>query len=162
MSKDIDIKIEIVPECEKTQVIIRTSERNEKLEDLIKTIENYESQGLSKITAYDGDRAVLVNQKDIIRVYIENRKVIVRTEKDTLESRLSLKQFENILNQETFVRISRFEIVNLSGISSFDMSITGTIKIIFLDGTETWVARRCVHSIQEKLFQLERGGTHHG
>ena len=74
---------------------------------------------------------------------------------------VTLKEFEDILDKDCFVRISRFEIVNLKKVFSFDLSMAGTIRVIFDGGTETWVARRYVKSIQEKLNILSKGGGEH-
>ncbi len=161
MEKKTTVKVEISPEYDVPQVIIKAGERNEYVERLIKAIEDCnDPQGgkRNKINVYDGERAVLLDRRDIVRAYIEKRKLVVRTFSDAYESRLSLRQFEEVLDSDIFVRVSRFEIVNLSKVSCFDMSISGTIRITFEDGTDTWVARRCVHNIHDRLTRMEKGG----
>ncbi len=160
-NSEINIRIEMVPDCTKPEVIIRTAEKTPLVDDIVKAIGHFAKAEPSKVTVYDGEKAVLLDQRDIFRVFVEKRRLAVCTSSGRFESHLSLKQFESILDQEAFVRISRFEIVNLSRIAGFDMGFTGTIKITFEDGTETWVARRCVRSIHEKLEALGRGGKDH-
>ena len=79
------------------------------------------------------------------------------TEKGTFESRKSLSFLEQLLNPERFIRISRFEIVNIRKIASFDFSKAGTVHIRFDDGTVTWAARRHVRTIQQALERIETG-----
>ena len=161
MGNKINVRVEVDPGMEETQVVIRTGERTEAIENMIKAIEQCEDTEGLKVTVYDGDRAVLLDKADIIRVYIENRMLTVRAESGDYSSRLSLRDFEEMLDSDIFVRISRFEVVNLRKVTGFDMSMSGTIGITFEGGGETWVARRCVKNIQEKLSAMSKGGRDH-
>ncbi len=116
---------------------------------------------VSQIAVYDGGRIALLHPKDFIRIYTENRRLCVMATSGRYESRITLREFEDLLDPGIFVRISRFEIVNLRKISSFDLSMAGTIRIIFSNGEETWVARRYVREIHTKLDQLSKGGEAH-
>ena len=72
--------------------------------------------------------------------------------------RCTLRELEEILDARWFVRISRFEIINMNWVSGFDLSVKGTIKVTFEDGSYTWVTRRFVPSIGQRLADLaERG-----
>lgn len=66
---------------------------------------------------------------------------------------------EKTLDRERFVRISRFEIINMEKVSGFDMSISGTIQVTFQDGSATFVARRYVNAIEKRLELLYTGGN---
>ena len=70
-----------------------------------------------------------IDQEDILRVFIEDRKLIVETIQDRYQARCPLQALEEILDPESFLRISRSEIINLDYVSGFDMSIKGTIKV---------------------------------
>lgn len=161
MDKKVSISFETDRSCEFPQVIIKADKRTEKIDKIIEAIERCVYADTSRIPVNDGDSIILLEQKDIIRVYTENRRVIVSAETGDHESRMTLKEFEDILDKGYFVRISRFEIINLSKVFSFDLSMSGTIKVIFEGGSETWVARRYVKDILKKLDNMNRGGEGH-
>jgi DNA-binding LytR/AlgR family response regulator len=158
MDKKVSISFETDHSCEFPHVIIKADKRTEKIDKIIEAIERCVYADTSKIPVNDGDSIILLEQKDIMRVYTENRRVVVSAEKGDHESRMTLKEFEDILDKSFFVRISRFEIINLSRVFSFDLSMSGTIRVIFEGGSETWVARRYVKDILKKLDNMNKGG----
>lgn len=157
MSNKATLKVEIDPSCSTPEIIIKTDQRTELIENIVSAFEHLVAGDYHQVTAYKGDVAVMVNQWDIIRVFTENRKVVICTETEKYESKYTLRDLEEILDSESFVRISRFEIVNLRKIHSFDLSVSGTIKIFFVNGVETWVARRHVREIALKLNAKSKG-----
>lgn len=62
-----------------------------------------------------------------------------------------LYELETELGDANFIRISKSEIVNIHKIKSLDLSITGTIRLVMKTGYETYVSRRNVSKIKEKL-----------
>ncbi|SEL07066.1 LytTr DNA-binding domain-containing protein [Butyrivibrio sp. ob235] len=162
MDDRINIRFEYDPEHDKPQVIIRASEKNELVENIIKSIEQYALGNImSKIVVQDRDKEILIEINDIIRIYTESRKLKVRTMAGVYEVRGALRDLEDRLDKRFFARISRAEIVNIKRISGFDLSITGTIHVSFEDGSETWVARRFVKDLQKRLSFMRRGGEYH-
>ena len=105
---------------------------------------------------YDGKTTLLINQDEIVRVYTEPRKLMVQTAAgETYEARTTLKELEMALDDECFVRISRFELINMEKVSGFDVGVSGTIRVTFEDGTTSWVARRYVRAIEQKLTRQQ-------
>lgn len=151
MSRKVRVRLEIDPSCRETEIVIRAGQETKETEEIIQAVERSVGNEYPPVTAYKGDTLVLVTQNDIFRVYTESRKLIVCTGNDRYESRQPLKELEEQLDEGHFVRISRFEIINLRKVSGFDFSNTGTIRVIFTDGSETWVARRYVQAVQKTL-----------
>jgi len=97
----------------------------------------------------------LLSQHDVVRVYSEARHVRISTVNGLYDSNKSLSWLEMQLNPDRFIRISRYEIVNIRKIARFDFSMAGTIQIVLDDGCVTWAARRYVRAIQQVLKNLE-------
>ena len=154
-----DIRVEIGPEFKKPSVIIRADHKSLLVENIIKAVEECIDEKYPKIAGFREGGIVLVNQAELIRVYTENRKVMMATESGDYEIRRSLQDIEELLDESYFVRISRFEIINLKKVCDFDFGISGTIRVTFTDGSATWVARRYVKSIHQKLTDYKKGGN---
>ncbi len=151
MKSTIDIDIQIDPACTDPKVIIRTDRMTPEIDNIVHAIESSTDSAYPMVTAYAGDTMVLLSQREIIRVYVESRKLIVWTDRGGFVARGTLSEMEQALNRRRFLRISRSEIINLSKVSNFDFSLSGTIQVNFDDGSGTWVARRYVRAIQETL-----------
>lgn len=157
MRSSVDVEVRIDPQCHDPVILIRTDRKTQEVENIVHAIENCMDGEYPLITGYRDSVMELLSQRDIIRVYVEARKVRVCTAKGEYESRRSLAFLEQLLNPDRFIRISRFEIVNIRKIDSFDFSMAGTVHILFDNGTVTWAARRYVKPIQQALERMERG-----
>ena len=160
------IKLDIDPSVLEPEVIIRAGEETETIREIVSFIrqrtEEDTKQDQSLITVYrDNNTARSIDQSDIIRIYTAGRKLGVVTQDRKYQVRCTLRELEEILDARWFVRISRFEIINMNWVSGFDLSVKGTIKVSFEDGSYTWVTRRFVLSIGKRLADLaERGDEH--
>ena len=157
MKDSVNIEVRIDPGCHDPVILIRTDQRTQEVENIIHAIENSVESRYPLIVGYRDNTMELLSQRDIIRVYVEARRVRIRTGNGIYESHKSLSFLEQLLNPERFIRISRFEIVNIRKIASFDFSRAGTVHIRFDDGTVTWAARRHVRTIQQALERIETG-----
>lgn len=157
MKNPIDIRIEIDPKCHDPVILIRTDQKTQTVEDIIHMIEACTDSSYLLITGYRDSEMELLSQRDIVRVYVEARKVRIRTIDGIYDSRKPLSFLETVLNTDRFIRISRFEIVNIRKISRFDFGMAGTVHILFDDGSVSWAARRYVRAIQQALNRIETG-----
>lgn len=151
MKDEITVRVQIDPSCPAPEVIIRADKRTPLIDEIAAAVQACVRSGDQRVAAYRGGAMSLISQRDIIRVYTESKRLILRAAQGEYEMKGTLQSAEAQLNAEMFLRISRFEIVNINWIESFDMSTAGTIRVVFEDGSVAWVARRYVRAIEQRL-----------
>ena len=90
-----------------------------------------------------------------ITVTADGKLVRVITTGGVYSAKQSLQNVGNLLNSRLFLRISRFELINLAKVRKYDFTIGGTLRVEFEGGMETWASRRYIPLIREKLAQEE-------
>ena len=131
------------------EIQVCNHELNPQVKQLVEDISAFINEGING-TDYRGEK-IIVPTRDILRIYTENQRVMVQDVKGIYSTQEKLYELENRLDEEQFFRISKSEIVNLKKIRRLDMSITGTIKVILSDGTETYTSRRNVTKLKQIL-----------
>ena len=134
-------------------VTVAASEKDEQVTALMDRIGGPSHETL---TVYDSEAsAVKIPESAIISITTENKRLKVLTDSGTYELRMTLRDAGNQLDPQTFMQISRYEIINLSKVRRFDFSIAGTLKIELADGTSTWAARRFITEIKNRYMGKE-------
>ena len=88
---------------------------------------------------------------DILRIYAQAGKVLAETGRGIYQLRLRLYEAEQRLDSRSFARISNSEILNLKKVKGFDLSFTGTIRVLLCNGDSAYVSRRYVGKIKKIL-----------
>lgn len=146
----MQVKAVIDEKYKELEVHVCNYEMNEQLVGTVKDIDELLN---THITGTDrrGDKCVL-NQKDIVSFYAQGQKVMARDDKgEEYSIQHKLYELEEKLPDNLFVRIAKSEIVNIKKIKRLDMSVTGTIKVIMCDQSETYTSRRNVSRLKTVL-----------
>lgn len=151
MKSMVDIEVAIDEKYVDPKVTILTREKNGLVESIITAIENASENEFPLIPAYTEGEMEFISQRDIVRVYIQDRKCILQTDEGLLIVRKNLSRLEEDLNPSRFVRISQSEIINIYKVKRFDINIAGTIGVEFENGTKTWASRSCVKTLKALL-----------
>lgn len=139
------MKIEFLqdPGAQEISVVVRAKEKDAAVCALMESISRQEA-----IHAYSERGEELLYPAEIQRIYTQQRKAMVECDRGTFSLRERLYALEEKLDKNEFVRISNSEIVNKRRIRRLDFSLAGTIRLIFRDGTETYVSRRYMPRIR--------------
>lgn len=142
------IEVQIDKGVIETRVIIVSNRMDEEVNQIIARLGQ---EVPSMIAGFKEDVVCAIEPKEILRIYASDGKVYAQTKNDTYRIRSRLYEMEKRLDSQGFVRISNSEIIQLRKVKNFDLSITGTICIVFQDGTRSYVSRRYVSKIKQIL-----------
>lgn len=142
------IEVKLDASCAEPMVVIHA----ERVTDEVQTILRRLSQDAPQlIVGFQDEEAVILEQKDIMRIFTEGGKVVAQTQSGCYTLRQRLYEMAERLDQKRFVRISNAEIVNLGWIRGFDLSLAGTICVRMKNGEVTYVSRRYVAKMKQVL-----------
>ena len=143
------IRTEINSKYTEIELHICHSEINDEVRNISSELHVMYDESLSG-TDERGNRRML-RPGEIVSFYSEGQRVIALGEEERFVISSKLYELEEELTKSHFIRISKSEIVNIRKIKSLDMSISGTIRILMKNGHETYVSRRNVSKLKERL-----------
>ena len=145
-AKNMKIELNIDNKFEETIVTISANKVDDEIQNLVNYIENKEDY----FTGISDGKVCLLNMEDIIRVYVEDRKVYVVTIEGKFIIRKKLYEVQSMLNKD-FIKISQSEIANIKYIHSLDLGLRGTIVINYKNSDISYVSRRMLKAFKVKL-----------
>ncbi len=149
--KKLNVRFERDENANDIDIIIRAREQDEQIRALIESLTKFEAAKPETLTLLDSENRVsIVEEKDIVLVSADGKRTSVTTTSGIFRAKQSLQGIERLLSRD-FLRVSRFEIVNLKMVVKFDFTIGGTLRIEFKNGMETWASRRYIPQIRERL-----------
>ncbi|MGY3817099.1 LytTR family DNA-binding domain-containing protein [Gemella taiwanensis] len=140
------VELNIDKKFGETIVTISTNKVNDEIQNLVNYIENKEGYFIGVLD----DKVRLLNMEDIIRVYVEDRKVYVVTVEGRFIVRKKLYEVQSTLTKD-FIKISQSEIANVKYIHSLDLGLRGTIVINYKNSDISYVSRRMLKEFKMKL-----------
>ncbi|WP_394862598.1 LytTR family DNA-binding domain-containing protein [Paraclostridium bifermentans] len=142
------IDIDIDKRYEEIQVILRSNEMND---ETIEILEKLKTTKNKYILGKSDKKVYIVDVKDIFFFYSENQKVFVETEDFRYEVDERLYEIEDNFKNTSFIRVSKFSIVNLKKVKNIDMSFSGNLTINFINGKKESISRRYISKIKDYL-----------
>ena len=142
------IDIDIDKRYEEIQVILRSNEMND---ETIEILEKLKTTKNKYILGKSDKKVYIVDVKDIYFFYSENQKVFVETEDFRYEVGERLYEIEENFKNTSFIRVSKFSIVNLKKVKNIDMSFSGNLNINFINGKKESISRRYISKIKDYL-----------
>ena len=140
------VELNIDEKFKEILVTISTGKINDEVQELVNYIEYKEDY----LVGIADDKVCVLDISDIIRVFVEDRKVFVVTTKGKFVVRKKLYEMNNLLTKD-FVKISQSEIANIKFIKNLDLSIRGTIVIVYKNSDISYVSRRLLKDFKTKL-----------
>ena len=146
--KKINVRFERDETTDDIDVVIRAAEKDDQIVSLIEKLSARESV---KLTLLDRDNcSCVIDEEEIVFVSADGKNVRITSTGGIYCAKQSLQSIEELLSRK-FLRVSRFELINLSMVRKYDFTIGGTLRIEFNNGMETWASRRYIPIIRERL-----------
>ena len=148
--RKIEVRFETDPSLDRIEVLVRGPERDGEAEALMERIAGRPPAALTAA----GEDGVLhrLAPEDVISVSVEKNNTQLVTEDGRYFLRQTLQSLETELDTR-FVRISRYELVNLDKVIRYDFTVAGTLRLELTGGMETWASRRCIPAIRKRLMR---------
>ena len=146
--KRINIRFEQDNKLGDIEVIVRADGQDDQVSELIRSLKK---RGQQKLMVLDRDNCQsVIEENDIVLVSADGKVVRIVATNGVYSAKQSLQSVEQLLGR-SFLRVSRFEIVNLKKVKKYDFTIVGTLRIEFENGMETWASRRYIPQIRKRL-----------
>ena len=137
------VSVRIEQSIREPEVVILTDRMTEEVEEILQKLS---AEAPQMLAGFQKDTVRILSPEEILRVYAQQGRVYAGT--DAGEYLLHFRLYEL---EEKLKRISNSEIISLKRVRHFDLSLTGTICVILMDGTKTFVSRRYVPKIRQML-----------
>ena len=146
--KKINDHFEADKTIDDVELVIRAAEKDDQIVSLI---EKLSARGSVKLTLLDRNNcSCVIDEDEIVLVSADGKNVRVTATGGIYCAKQSLQSIEELLSRK-FLRVSRFELINLSMVRKYDFTIGGTLRIEFKNGMETWASRRYIPLIRQRL-----------
>ena len=140
------VELNIDEKFKEILVTISTDKINDEVQELVNYIEYKEDY----LVGIADDQVCVLDISDRIRLVVEDRKDFVVTTQGNIIDRKKLYEMNNLLTKD-FVKISQSEIANIKFIKNLDLSIRGTIVIVYKNSDISYVSRRLLKDFKTKL-----------
>lgn len=147
---NIKIQTNISQEFKEPEIIINAPNVNDELQELINRITKL-SNGLKEIVGVKDNQISIINIKDIVCIYSEEKNTFCKTEKCNFKIKQKLYEVESMLSSDNFIRISNSCIVNLEYVECFDIGTIGSMIVKLKDGSIENVSKRKISDIMKFL-----------
>lgn len=145
------VRIELDPEMDEAEMIIRAPQLTEDLAQLQQMILD---RKMATLTFYKDRSEYFVNVSEILFFETDGEKIYGHTREDAYEVRQKLYELEEIL-PITFCRISKSTIVNAKQIYSIEKSFSGTSTVNFYQThKQVHVSRHYYQLLKERLKEM--------
>ena len=144
------MKVEIIIDenLDESLVKIYAPSYNEDIENIKRSLE---ATSVDMVVAFKEDEIYLLEYEEIIRCITKDKNVFIQSKDGEYKARMRLYELYERLNQTKFIKISRYEIINLDYVKKLDLSFKGTIAVEFKNGSISYVSRRYLKEFKKAL-----------
>lgn len=142
------VSIEVSAQYEEPYAVIYTNEVTDEIQRAINVLNEKEAP----VTAWLGEKIVILQPKDIYMVRIEDGDAVIYGETEKYYSRKRLYELAEQLGRK-FMQISKSTLVNLSYLDNLEAGFGGSLLLKLKNGCRDYVSRKYLPDFK-KYFGL--------
>ena len=147
--KERSVRLELDPALDHVEVLVRAPAEDAETTELL---ELRGAHPPDTLTVFDANGLIrTLAAQEIVSASVDGKLVNIVTEDGSWYTRRTLQSLEDALDARRFLRVSRYEIVNLTKVRRYDFTVAGTLRLELAGGMETWASRRCIPEIRRRL-----------
>ena len=143
----MDVRIQKIDETKTEYVEIGCYKTDSRVQDIVRFVKAREGS----IEAVLEEKHYQLPITDIYYIEAVDDKTFIYMKKDCYETRKRLYEFESILSEREFARISKSVVVNLMKVSSIKPALNGRFMCMLANGEKVIISRKYVPDVKKKL-----------
>ena len=129
------------------EVLIYAHEKNQ----IVLDIENIVKSSSIEIVGIYNEEKIIINPIDVCCFISESNKVYALINDKKYQIRYRLYQLEEMDINKNYIKINQSCYANIKRIKKFESTITGALKVIFVNGYVDYISRRELKNVKERM-----------
>ncbi|AUN13334.1 response regulator [[Clostridium] sordellii] len=142
------IDIDIDKKYKEIQVILKSPDMDE---ETLEILEKLKTRKTKYILGKKDKKIYILDINEVYIFYSENQKVFVETNECKYEVEERLYEIEENLKSTSFVRVSKFAVVNMKKVRNIDMHFNGNLTMNLINNKKENISRRYISKIKDYL-----------
>ncbi|CEQ12364.1 response regulator [[Clostridium] sordellii] len=142
------IDIDIDKKYKEIQVILKSPDMDE---ETLEILEKLKTRKTKYILGKKDKKIYILDINEVYIFYSENQKVFVETNGCKYEVEERLYEIEENLKSTSFVRVSKFAVVNMKKVRNIDMHFNGNLTMNLINNKKENISRRYISKIKDYL-----------
>ena len=143
----MELKIRKIKEEETEYIEIGCHKRDDRINEIVRLVKMHQGS----VEAYQEDTQYQIPLSEIFYIEAVDEKTFIYLEKECYESRKRLYEFEELLANRKFARISKSVVVNMMKIVAIKPALNGRFLCQLKNNENVIISRKYVPEIKEKL-----------
>lgn len=142
------IDIDIDKKYKEIKVILKSPDMDE---ETLEILEKLKTRKTKYILGKKDKKIYILDINEVYIFYSENQKVFVETNECKYEVEERLYEIEENLKSTSFVRVSKFAVVNMKKVRNIDMHFNGNLTMNLINNKKENISRRYISKIKDYL-----------
>lgn len=143
----MEVKLLKIAKEQPEQMEIRCHEITEEIREIVTFVKTRQGQ----LTGVQEGKQYEIPVLDVCYIEAVDNKVFLYTQKQVYETRQKLYEFEELLKERYFLRVSKSLLLNLMKVRSIKPALNGRFLAVLQSGEEIIISRKYVPELKKSL-----------